>query len=234
MVRVGIQSQRLLTDFLKRQADKVGNEPVDPLNISGTFQELLRGMVADPAVVMEAQFQLWRDYMGLWEHTARRMMGGEATPLVAPAPGDKRFKDKEWQENQIFDFIKQSYLLTANWLQGTVAKVDGIDMLTRRRIEFYTKQFVDAVAPTNFVLTNPEVLRTTLRSNGENLVKGLNNLLDDLERGEGQLVDPPDRPIRSPSARTSPPRPARSSSATSSSSSCNMIRPRRKCTSGRC
>ncbi len=187
MVRVGIQSQRLLTDFLKRQADKVGNEPVDPLNISGTFQELLRGMVADPAVVMEAQFQLWRDYMGLWEHTARRMMGGEATPLVAPAPGDKRFKDKEWQENQIFDFIKQSYLLTANWLQGTVAKVDGIDMLTRRRIEFYTKQFVDAVAPTNFVLTNPEVLRTTLRSNGENLVNGLNNLLEDLDRGEGQL-----------------------------------------------
>ena len=187
MVRVGIQSQRLLADFVKRQSAKSGNEPLDPLNITGTFTELLRGMVADPAVVMEAQFGLWRDYMGLWERTARRMMGGDVTPLVAPAPGDKRFKDKDWQENQIFDFIKQSYLLTANWLQSTVAKVDDIDPPTRRRIEFYTKQFVDAFAPTNFVLTNPEVLRATLQSNGENLVNGLNNLLDDLDRGEGQL-----------------------------------------------
>ena len=187
MVRVGIQSQRLLADFLKNQAAKAGSEPLDPLNISGAFTELLRGMVADPSAVMEAQFDLWRNYMGLWERTARRMMGGEAEPIIAPAPGDKRFRDKEWQDNQIFDFIKQSYLLTANWLQSTVAKVNGVDEPTRRRIEFYTKQFVDAVAPTNFVLTNPEVLRATLQSNGENLVNGLNNLLEDLNRGDGQL-----------------------------------------------
>jgi polyhydroxyalkanoate synthase len=188
MVRVGVQSQKLLADYFKRQAEKVGTEPLDPLNISGAFTELLRRMVADPAVVMEAQFNLWRNYMTLWERTARRMMGGEAEPMVAPAPGDKRFRDKEWQENQIFDFIKQSYLLTANWLQTTVAKVDdNLDSATRRRIDFYTKQFVDALAPTNFVLTNPEVLRATLQSNGENLVNGLNNLLEDLDRGEGQL-----------------------------------------------
>jgi len=188
MVRVGIQSQKLLADFFKRQAEKTGSEPLDPLNISGAFMELLRGMVADPAVVMEAQFDLWKNYMTLWERTARRMMGGDVEPIVTPAPGDKRFKDKEWQENQIFDFIKQSYLLTANWLQKTVAKVDdNLDPATRRRVEFYTKQFVDAVAPTNFVLTNPEVLRVTLQSNGENLVNGLNNLLEDLDRGEGQL-----------------------------------------------
>jgi len=187
MVRVGIQSQRLLSDFMKRQASKSGNEPRDPLNIGGTFMELLRGMVADPAVMMEAQFDLWREYMGLWERTARRMMGGEVEPMVLPAAGDKRFKDKDWQENQVFDFIKQSYLLTANWLQGTVAKVENLDPKSRRKIEFYTKQFADAFAPTNFVLTNPEVLRATLQSNGENLVKGLNNLLEDLDRGEGQL-----------------------------------------------
>src|SRR5580698_10330430 len=127
MVKVGIQSQRLLSDFMKRQASKSGNEPRDPLNIGGTFMELLRGMVADPAVMMEAQFELWREYMGLWERTARRMMGGEVEPMVSPAAGDKRFKDKDWQENQVFDFIKQSYLLTANWLQGTVAKVENLD-----------------------------------------------------------------------------------------------------------
>jgi polyhydroxyalkanoate synthase len=187
MVRVGIQSQQLLTDFMRRQADKFGKEPVDPLNLFGAFSDLLRGMVADPAPIMEAQFALWRDYMSLWERTARRMLGGESNPMVAPSPGDKRFRDKDWQENQIFDFIKQSYLLTANWLQTTVGKVENLDPASRRRIQFYTKQFADAFAPTNFVLTNPEVLRTTLQSNGENLVRGLNNLLEDLDRGEGQL-----------------------------------------------
>ncbi|HEX4077372.1 MAG TPA: class I poly(R)-hydroxyalkanoic acid synthase [Rhizomicrobium sp.] len=187
MVRVGIQSQRMLSDFLKNEATKFGSEPLDPLNLAGTFMDLLRGMVADPATVMESQFALWRDYMELWERAARRMMGGETEPVVSPRPGDKRFKDKDWQENQVFDFIKQSYLLTANWLQNTVARVDGLDPQSRRRIEFYTKQFADAFAPTNFVLTNPEVLRATLQSNGENLVRGLKNLLEDLDRGRGQL-----------------------------------------------
>ena len=187
MVQVGIQSQRLLTDFLRNQTEKFGSEPLDPLNLTGAFMDLLRGMVADPAAIMEAQFALWRDYMNLWERTARRLMGGTADPVIAPQPGDRRFRDREWQENQIFDFIKQSYLLTTNWLQNTVAHVEGLDPRSRRRIEFYTKQFADAIAPTNFVLTNPEVLRVTLQSNGENLVKGLNNLLEDLDRGQGQL-----------------------------------------------
>jgi polyhydroxyalkanoate synthase len=188
MVEVGIQSQRLLGDFVARQAGRMGtNQPLDPLNLTGAFMDLLRGIVADPAVIMEAQFQLWRDYMGLWERTARRMMGGAAEPGIEPVRGDKRFRDREWQENQVFDFIKQSYLLAANSMQNTVAQVNGLDDKQRRRIAFYTKQFADAVAPTNFVLTNPEVLRTTLQSNGENLVKGLQHLLEDLERGGGDV-----------------------------------------------
>ncbi|HWA03470.1 MAG TPA: class I poly(R)-hydroxyalkanoic acid synthase [Rhizomicrobium sp.] len=189
MMQVGQQSQRLLADFIKRQTQKgAGAGPFDPLNLTGTFSALLKSMAANPTVVLEAQFQLWKDYMNLWERTAHRMLGGESKPVVSPAAGDRRFKDRDWEENQVFDFIKQSYLLTANWMQETVAKVDGdLDEKTRKRIEFYTKQFADAIAPTNFVLTNPEVLRTTMQSNGENLVKGLNNLLEDLDRGEGQL-----------------------------------------------
>jgi len=189
MVEVGIQSQRLLSEFARRQAEKFGsNQPLDPLNLTGAFMDLLRGIVADPAVLVEAQFKLWRDYMSLWERTAWRMMGGAAEPVVEPARGDKRFRDKDWQENQVFDFIKQSYLLTANWMQNTVAQVQGLDEQQRRRIAFYTKQFADAVAPTNFVLTNPEVLRTTLESNGENLVNGLRHLLEDIERGGGDVA----------------------------------------------
>jgi poly[(R)-3-hydroxyalkanoate] polymerase subunit PhaC len=187
MMRVGAQSQKLLADFVKRQSAK-GNAPRDPLNLTDTFMALLNGMAANPAAIFEAQFQLWRDYMGLWETTAQRMLGGTPAAVVAPKPGDKRFRDKDWQENQIFDFIKQSYLLTANWMQNTVANVEGLDPAMRRRADFYTKQFLDAVAPTNFVLTNPEVLRATMQTNGENLVRGLDNLLADLERGQGQLA----------------------------------------------
>ncbi len=186
MVKVGQQSQKLLSDFLKRQTG-AAKEPLDPLNIAAPFMALMKAMTANPQAVIDAQFQLWKDFMGLWETSARRMMGSTVDPVVMPKPGDKRFKDKDWQENQVFDFIKQSYLLTANWMQDTVAKVEGVDDDTRKRVNFYTKQFADAIAPTNFILTNPEVLRTTLQSNGENLVKGLDNLLEDLERGKGQL-----------------------------------------------
>jgi polyhydroxyalkanoate synthase subunit PhaC len=187
LVKVGQQSQKLLTDFLRRQAG-TAKEPRDPLNITGPFMTLAKAMATNPGAIVDAQFQLWRDFLGLWESTARKLMGGETEPVVEPKPGDKRFKDKDWQDNQIFDFIKQSYLLTANWMQDTVAKVQGIDEDTRKRVGFYTKQFADAIAPTNFVLTNPEVLRATLQSNGENLVKGLDNLLEDIERGKGQLA----------------------------------------------
>lgn len=187
MAQVAQQSQQLLGDFFKRQANRDGNASLDPLNISATFTDMLKAMSAHPAAMMEASFGLWRDYMNLWERTAQRMMGATAAPVISPAAGDKRFKDSDWQDNQIFDFIKQSYLLTANWLQSTVANVEGLDPKSRQRVAFYTKQFADAMAPTNFVLTNPEVLRTTLQSNGENLVKGLDHLLEDLERGGGQL-----------------------------------------------
>jgi polyhydroxyalkanoate synthase len=187
MMRVGVQSQKLLADFLKRQAGKSGPEPFDPLNITGAFTALVRGMAENPAQIVEAQFELWRGFLTLWESTARKMLGGESEPVVVPGAGDKRFKDKDWQENQVFDFIKQSYLLTANWIQSTVGKVELEDADARKRVDFYTKQFVDAIAPTNFVLTNPEVLRATMQSNGENLVKGLDNLLEDIERGDGQL-----------------------------------------------
>ncbi len=188
LMQVGAQSQRLIADFIQRQASRTGNEPLDPLNLTGTFTAFLKGMAAHPEAIVEAQFQFWRDFAVLWESTARKMLGGEAEPVVAPKPGDKRFKDKDWQDNQIFDFIKQSYLLTANWLQATVGAVEVDDPDAKKRVSFYTKQFADAMAPTNFILTNPEVLRATLQSNGQNLVKGLDNLLDDIDRGGGQLA----------------------------------------------
>ena len=186
MVRVATRSQQLLARFAARQAR--GGGSLDPLNLTGTFMALLSGIAAKPSVVWQAQFDLWRDYMGLWEATAQRLLGGAPSPVIEPGPGDKRFRDKEWQENLVFDFIKQSYLLTANWMQNAVAQVETLDPAERERVAFYTKQFADALAPTNFALTNPEVLRATRETNGENLVRGLDNLLVDLERGQGRLA----------------------------------------------
>ncbi|MGQ0740816.1 MAG: PHA/PHB synthase family protein [Alphaproteobacteria bacterium] len=188
MARVAVQGSRLIADFVRRQSGKVGHEPFDPLNISGAFLEFLGAVAADPRRFAEAQYALWRDHATLWGRTAQRLIGQDVEPMIVPASGDRRFRDKDWQENIIFDFIKQSYLLTANWIQRTAAKTGNGDTRARQRIDFYAKQFADAVAPTNFVLTNPEVLRETLSSNGENLVRGLKNLLADLERGDGQLL----------------------------------------------
>ena len=106
--------------------------------------------------------------------------------IEAPA-GDRRFKDNAWNDNEIFDFIKQSYLLSARYVTDVVKQVDGLDPKTAQKVDFYTRQFIDAMSPSNFLLTNPEVLRKTAETGGENLLKGLNNLLSDLERGKGRL-----------------------------------------------
>jgi polyhydroxyalkanoate synthase len=191
MAEIADRSQRLVAEWLKRQDLPVPDGKVsmaDPLNIGGAFLEMTARMMADPARLMQAQLSLWNDYLTLWQRTTQRFLGGSAEPVVEAPPGDRRFKDAAWSENTLFDFIKQSYLLTARWMQSTVKSVDGMDDRTAKKVDFYTRQFVDAIAPSNFVLTNPEVLKATLESGGENLVKGLQNLLDDLERGKGRLA----------------------------------------------
>src|SRR6516162_3963962 len=182
------KSRHIVAEFLKRQSADKGVGMADPLSIGAAFFEMTARMMSDPARMVQAQLSLWNDYMTLWQRTAQRFLGGSAEPMIEPPAGDRRFRDEAWTDNTLFDFIKQSYLLTARWLQGTVKQVDGIDERTARKVDFYTRQFVDAIAPSNFLLTNPEVLRATIESRGENLINGLKNLLDDLERGKGRLA----------------------------------------------
>jgi polyhydroxyalkanoate synthase subunit PhaC len=183
------RSQRIVSDFLARQSGDGGIEGVvDPLHIGDAFMQMTARLLADPGKLVEAQMSLWQDYLQLWQSTARRLFGETAEPVVIPDETDRRFKDEMWQQNEVFDFIKQSYLLTARWIQGVVKNVEGLDDHTARKVDFYTRQFTDAMAPSNFLATNPEVLRATLESGGENLIKGLDNLLDDLERGRGKLA----------------------------------------------
>ena len=187
MSKIAERSQKLVQDFLSRQASEPTFSMGDPMNVGAAFFEMTSRLMANPAKLIEAQMSLWADYMSLWQNTANRMMGGDAKAVIAPDKADKRFKDDSWQENEVFDFVKQSYLLTARCVQKLTNDVDGLDDKTAKKIDFYTKQFVDALAPSNFVLTNPEVLKKTVETGGENLLKGLNNLLGDIERGKGKL-----------------------------------------------
>ena len=189
MADIGTRAQRLVGEWLQRQSAVPGPDGpnFDPLNIGSAFMEMAARLAAHPAKLIEAQMGFWQDYTTLWQHSARRMMGLETTPVVPPDPRDKRFADEGWNTNEVFDFIRQSYLLSARFVQDVVTRVDGLDAKTARKVDFYSRQFIDAMSPSNFALTNPQVLRKTVETGGENLLRGLNNLLRDLEAGQGRL-----------------------------------------------
>ena len=177
------KSAKVMGEFASRNAAL----PSDELGLGKAFMELSAQMLTNPARLAESQMNLWWDYMNLWQRSMLRLMGGDATPVAVPAQGDKRFKHEDWHEHFLFDYIKQSYLIAARWMHDQVASVDGLDEHTKKKVDFFTRQYIDALAPSNFALTNPEVFRETVASGGQNLVKGLNNLLGDIERGGGQL-----------------------------------------------
>ena len=188
LIDIAQRAQRLVSDFLQRQAsDMTGPSAIDPLNVGGAFIEMTARMMADPAKLLQANVSLWQDYMSLWQRTTQRLLGQDSRPLDEVPVGDRVVGEIAWDENALFDFVKQSFLLTARWLQATVRDVEGLDKRTSQRIDFYTRQFVDAMAPSSFVLTNPEVLRATVESGGDNLIRGLEALLKDLERGKNGL-----------------------------------------------
>lgn len=176
------RSRRLLLEWLTRNGFAVTQAALaDPLNIASSFLELTAKMVANPAKLMRAQMSLWQDYLELWQSTTQRLLG-QAGATIAASDGDRRFRDEIWEENNIFNYVKQSYLLTSRWIERTVRDVEGMDPCTRETVQFYTRQFVGALSPTNFAMTNPEVIRATIETRGENLLAGLRNLLLDLER----------------------------------------------------
>ncbi|MDA8251852.1 MAG: class I poly(R)-hydroxyalkanoic acid synthase [Rhodospirillales bacterium] len=187
MADIAERSQRIVGEWLRRQSEDGEVASSDPLNIGSAFLEMTAKLMANPAKLMQAQIGFWQDYMSLWQSTARRMMGLDGAPVIEADPRDRRFRDDAWRENEVFDFIKQSYLLSARYVQDVVTHVDGLDAHTAQKVDFYARQFVDAMSPSNFLFTNPEVLRKTAETGGENLLRGLNNLLTDLERGKGQL-----------------------------------------------
>jgi polyhydroxyalkanoate synthase len=184
---VAKRSAKLLADFIARHPRHGGLAFTDEFGIAKAFMDLSSKMLVNPWKLAETQMNLFWDYTRLWHVSMLRAIGHAAEPIAEPHKSDTRFRDEQWENHFLFDYIKQSYLITARHVHDAVSKVEGLSEETQKKVNFFTRQYIDALAPSNFVLTNPHVLRETVSSSGHNLLRGLNNLLEDLERGDGRL-----------------------------------------------
>lgn len=181
------QSQRIMTKYMESKSEDDGFQIPDPEVVKGAFLRATTQLMQDPQKMAKAQADLWGQYTNLWQHVAKRMMGQESQAVAEPVKGDRRFKDDAWEEEIYFDSIKQYYLLTARWIKDTMSDVDGIDQGTQAKVDFYTRNFVQSMAPSNFATTNPAVLREAVDSKGQSLLNGFKNFMGDLEQGKGKL-----------------------------------------------
>jgi polyhydroxyalkanoate synthase len=184
---VAERSSNVLADFVKRHANGKGLAFTDEFGIARAFMDMWAKLLANPMALAQAQMNMYFDYLRLWQSSWLKLLGHAPEPVAAPAQGDSRFKDEDWQTNFVFDYVKQSYLIAARHIHDVVSGVEGLPDDSKKKVDFFTRQYVDALSPSNFALTNPQVLRETMKSGGTNLVKGLKNLLEDLDEGDGQL-----------------------------------------------
>jgi polyhydroxyalkanoate synthase subunit PhaC len=189
LARVLENASKALSAYLKpRESGEMRDQTAEDLaQVVKTFHAVANYWLADPSRASELQTRLGKAYLNLWENAARRLAGEEAPPTIEASPRDKRFKDPEWNSNQFFDFLKQAYLLTTKCAYELVQEAEGVDSHTRKKAEFYVQQITNALAPSNFILTNPEVLRETMTSNADNLARGMQMFAEDMESGRGVL-----------------------------------------------
>ncbi len=187
LARAALTAQGAIAEMALRQADRPAALSPDPFHVAPALTEVMGRLAAQPDRLMRAQANLFSQYLDLWQATARRMGGETPEAVAAPARGDKRFADPDWAENPVFDVIKQSYLLTANWMNNLVAEVEDVEPMTKRRVEFFMKMLTDAFSPSNFLASNPAALREAMTTGGESLVRGMENFAADLDRGGGKL-----------------------------------------------
>lgn len=185
------ESLELYNAVLKNYAGKMPLAPqtsIDPFNVSQTFVESFQKLASEPEVLMHSGMNLYKDLGELWLDATKDFLAKDKKS----EPGeilDRRFKDEAWQQSPAFRVLKDSYLIYANWLMELVKNIKGLDKKEREKLEFYTAQFIDAISPSNFLFTNPEVLRATIETNAQNLVKGLGKLAEDIKRGSITQTD---------------------------------------------
>ncbi|WP_025031111.1 PHA/PHB synthase family protein [Nitratireductor aquibiodomus] len=152
-----------------------------------TFSRVSEYWLGDPGRALEAQTRLFAEFMGIWANAIRRMSEENVGDYAQASTTDKRFQDPEWGRNAFFSFLKQAYLVTARWAADLVDGADNLDDITRHKARFYVEQMSQALSPSNFLLTNPELYRETMASDGENLVRGMRMLAEDIAAGKGDL-----------------------------------------------
>ena len=184
LAKAAMTAQSAIAEAALSQADRPAALSPDPFNVAPAMTSVMTSLAARPEKLFQAQADLFGRYMDLWSTTSRRAMGED----VAPAPStDKRFRDPAWSENPVFDVMRQSYLVTSDWMNGLVSSVEDVDPRVKRRAEFFTKLLTDAFSPANFLASNPAALKALAETGGESLVKGMQNFAADLERGNGKL-----------------------------------------------
>src|SRR5262249_25902173 len=188
LARLIEESGKAAAAYLKpREEGQVKGEGKQIVEWVKTLGQVAEYWLGDPQRALELQTSVGKTYLDLWASAMRRMAGEPSQPVAEADPKDRRFADPQWSSNQFLDFLKQAYLLTTNWAQRLVEDAEGLDPHTRQKAEFYVRQIANAVSPSNFVLTNPELLRETWSSNAENLVRGMRMLAEDIEAGGGHL-----------------------------------------------
>jgi polyhydroxyalkanoate synthase subunit PhaC len=152
-----------------------------------TFSKVSEYWLSDPTRALEAQTHLFASYFAVWTTSIQKLSGGDSVETKSNKPVDKRFADDDWNKYAIFDFLRNAYLVTSDWAEKMVADAEGIDDHTRHKALFYTRQVANALSPSNFIMTNPELYRETVAANGENLVRGMRMLAEDIAAGGGDL-----------------------------------------------
>ena len=171
-----------------RESGEKQDVMAEPLaDVVKTFAKVTEYWLSDPSRALEAQTKLLSSYLDVWASSVKKMAGEPVENEVEPAKSDKRFKDADWGEIAFYDFLKKAYLVTSRWAMDLVGQAEGLDGPTRHKADFYMRQIAEAMSPSNFAITNPEVLRETIASSGENLVRGMKMLAEDIELGKGEL-----------------------------------------------
>ena len=187
------KAQPILEDYIEKYSQPEGLEEFtsynfDPLNVRETYLDFIDRVIQKPEKYMEIQTEYMQDWLTLWQNSVQKFMGEEQQAEIIPhIKPDRRFKAQEWQESALFDFIKKSYLLTCHHIEKSIHSTEGLNNKQKKKLSFQSKLMTDALSPTNFALTNPEVINETINTGGQNLVKGFENLMGDLKRGGGQL-----------------------------------------------
>ncbi len=181
--------QPLFTNYVQKHggSEELAEQGFSLAGMQNVLMDYWQNAFQNPQKLLDLNLEYAQNMFLLWQESTRKFLGEDSEQIVQTEKGDRRFKDPIWQDSFVFDFIRQSYLLTSQWLQKSVRNADTLPERERNKLDFYTRLFTDALAPTNFAMTNPEVLRETLSSNGQNLLRGLENLVEDLQRGEGDL-----------------------------------------------